>query len=422
MHHGREACRTIASSLIPPLLVYRASRAFTIATMLPSQRQEDFTDTARCTPRSLDDINLSVLVANDHFFVIDKPPDVRMDGQFDVTVKKLAMKALRDHPSADIHNLKWIHQLDFATSGVLCVGLTRAAAAAASSCFEHREVDKTYVAVLSGHLDVSKLPIALYEPVQEGVLPKRRKLSPVPANACWQTEAKAINASALWTALHELDVTTLSAEVGRQVPDMLAVSFEEYSRNAKRRKQLRKLLADAGVEVETVSSSATLARDSGVDAPAPPVQKALEEAELDAVLQTLREATPPCLFRAQGVEEKVIIRVPVAEVMGDFRMEPGHAGNPGKVSETELTVLGHAWYQVRSLSCALCVALIRIRTGRVRMSQRLCFIRELVGGISCAFIAWLLAIPSLATTPTTVYIGSWWMIALHQVSLACLIS
>jgi tRNA pseudouridine32 synthase/23S rRNA pseudouridine746 synthase len=44
------------------------------------------------------------------------------------------------------------HRLDFDTSGVLCIGLTRDALRSASKQFESRLVNKTYVALVSGHL------------------------------------------------------------------------------------------------------------------------------------------------------------------------------------------------------------------------------------------------------------------------------
>ena len=43
-----------------------------------------------------------------------------MNGDFNVTVEKLLLKWL---PGITIASMKWIHQLDYATSGVLCIGL-----------------------------------------------------------------------------------------------------------------------------------------------------------------------------------------------------------------------------------------------------------------------------------------------------------
>jgi 23S rRNA-/tRNA-specific pseudouridylate synthase len=57
-----------------------------------------------------------ILFKNDHFLLINKPFDVRMFGDFDLTVSKLLAKV---YPGMEF---KAVHQLDYATSGVLwCV-------------------------------------------------------------------------------------------------------------------------------------------------------------------------------------------------------------------------------------------------------------------------------------------------------------
>lgn len=58
--------------------------------------------------------------------LIDKPCDVRMDGDFPVTVEKLIHRWVAE-ATGTTPQLRLIHQLDFATSGVLCMGLTKSA-------------------------------------------------------------------------------------------------------------------------------------------------------------------------------------------------------------------------------------------------------------------------------------------------------
>lgn len=49
---------------------------------------------------------------------------------------------------------RFCHQLDFSTSGVLCVALSKAAAASAYKCFKERRVTKAYLALVRpGHGD-----------------------------------------------------------------------------------------------------------------------------------------------------------------------------------------------------------------------------------------------------------------------------
>ena len=48
--------------------------------------------------------------------------------------------------------LYWVHQLDSATSGALCIGLNKMAARMASQLFENRLVAKEYIAIVWGHI------------------------------------------------------------------------------------------------------------------------------------------------------------------------------------------------------------------------------------------------------------------------------
>ena len=77
----------------------------------------------RCSPPDIASIRRCVLLETEDFVIINKPCDVRMDGDFPVTVEKM----LRFwYPSGE--KFRWAHQLDFATSGVLCVARNKAAA------------------------------------------------------------------------------------------------------------------------------------------------------------------------------------------------------------------------------------------------------------------------------------------------------
>ncbi|GAB5036284.1 zinc metalloprotease pitrilysin subfamily a, partial [Nannochloropsis oceanica] len=113
----------------------------------------------RSEPRTLEEAGpLKVLYRKHDLLVIDKPPDVRMQGAFVVTVENLVRHycPLDAPPSLA---LKYIHQLDYATSGVLCLGLSRKAAAATAELFMNRQTEKEYVALVEGHLDPSLLPV-----------------------------------------------------------------------------------------------------------------------------------------------------------------------------------------------------------------------------------------------------------------------
>ncbi|KAG6967960.1 hypothetical protein JG688_00006059 [Phytophthora aleatoria] len=104
-------------------------------------------DDERGGPKSLEQLQLRILSRNEHFVVLNKGPDERMDGAFDVTLEKALA---RDFPQVD--KFRWIHQLDFATSGVLAVGANKEATATGCRLFREKQVQKEYLAVVRGHL------------------------------------------------------------------------------------------------------------------------------------------------------------------------------------------------------------------------------------------------------------------------------
>ena len=59
----------------------------------PNKSQSDLSaavaEDDRAGPASCAEQQLVILFQSEHFLVISKPPDVRMDGEFDVTVEKL---------------------------------------------------------------------------------------------------------------------------------------------------------------------------------------------------------------------------------------------------------------------------------------------------------------------------------------------
>ncbi|CAI5704144.1 unnamed protein product [Peronospora effusa] len=104
-------------------------------------------DNERGGPKTLQQLKLRVLARNENFVVLNKGPDERMDGAFDVTLEKALM---RDYP--EVEKFRWIHQLDFATSGVLLVGANKKATATGCRLFREKQVQKEYLAVVRGHL------------------------------------------------------------------------------------------------------------------------------------------------------------------------------------------------------------------------------------------------------------------------------
>ena len=85
-----------------------------------------------------------VLLRTADYVVVDKPPDVRMDGvNHDVTMQTLAEAWLGAVP-------RFCHRLDYGTSGLLLGAFSKRAAAVAGAAFERKTARKEYVSVVRG--------------------------------------------------------------------------------------------------------------------------------------------------------------------------------------------------------------------------------------------------------------------------------
>ncbi|CAG8481805.1 6898_t:CDS:2 [Funneliformis mosseae] len=93
---------------------------------------------------------IKILLHNDEFLVIDKPYDVRIDGDTSKghTVLSLLYNQIPNLPKP----LRNVHQLDHSTSGCYCLALTKKSAGIASVAFAKRRVDKYYLAIVRGWL------------------------------------------------------------------------------------------------------------------------------------------------------------------------------------------------------------------------------------------------------------------------------
>ncbi|CAJ1957264.1 unnamed protein product [Cylindrotheca closterium] len=121
-----------------------------------------------------------------NYLIFNKPPDLRMDGPYPSTVHKVLtfwfpppsintnnekellsrVSKLHQHNHVDDNALRPCHQLDYATSGILCVARTHEAASAAGVLWEGRKVSKSYLAVIHGHIKSNtSLPVLKSEVV-----------------------------------------------------------------------------------------------------------------------------------------------------------------------------------------------------------------------------------------------------------------
>ncbi|XP_034081029.1 RNA pseudouridylate synthase domain-containing protein 1 [Gymnodraco acuticeps] len=103
-------------------------------------------------PASLE--SLGVLFQSDDFIVVDKHWDIRIDSK--MWYEKHTVQAQLRHRFPQLadpstyYGFRFCHQLDFSTSGALCVALNKAAAGRAYRCFKDRTVTKAYLALVRG--------------------------------------------------------------------------------------------------------------------------------------------------------------------------------------------------------------------------------------------------------------------------------
>lgn len=116
-------------------------------------------------------------------------------------------------------------------------------------------------------------------------------------------------------------------------------TLDDYRNDSKLRKGLRKILKANGIEMEQIPSIGKTIVDND--------NETIESKKpSDIWLQGLYKPTENSVYRInENGKDKLIITVPVAEIDGDFRCEPGYEDNPGKSSETELEILSYGEYK-----------------------------------------------------------------------------
>ena len=98
-------------------------------------------------PPAPESVRQPILYRDAHFCVVDKPADVRIDGEHQVTATKLLSAQVGKELAPE---LRMCHQLDYATSGVMLFAFSKCAAGAAQMLFEQRTTKKRYLALVRG--------------------------------------------------------------------------------------------------------------------------------------------------------------------------------------------------------------------------------------------------------------------------------
>ncbi|EFC38634.1 predicted protein [Naegleria gruberi] len=118
--------------------------------------------------------NIPIIFKSRDVLVIDKPNDLHIDGDYELTVEKLINNYYpeMENPLEEIQHkpghtpsrrkLKFCHQLDYATSGILCLAFTRESCAKITYPFQQRTAQKQYLAVLRGHVLINDFEILTF--------------------------------------------------------------------------------------------------------------------------------------------------------------------------------------------------------------------------------------------------------------------
>uniref|UniRef100_UPI00398F668A RNA pseudouridylate synthase domain-containing protein 1 n=1 Tax=Pristiophorus japonicus TaxID=55135 RepID=UPI00398F668A len=107
--------------------------------------------------------NLCILYQSTDFLVVNKHWDIRIDSK--MWYEKLTVQSQLKHQFPELvdpdtyYGFRFCHQLDFSTSGALCIAFNKVAAAKAYRCFRDRLVTKVYLALVRGHVSTDRMMI-----------------------------------------------------------------------------------------------------------------------------------------------------------------------------------------------------------------------------------------------------------------------
>ncbi|KAG5279428.1 hypothetical protein AALO_G00077680 [Alosa alosa] len=123
-------------------------------------------------PASLE--NLCILYHSADYIVVNKHWDIRIDSKMWYEKQTVQSQLNHHFPSlvdpGTYYGFRFCHQLDFSTSGALCVALNKAAAGNAYRCFKDRLVTKAYLALLRGTVEKETMTLnfAIGKNTEEG--------------------------------------------------------------------------------------------------------------------------------------------------------------------------------------------------------------------------------------------------------------
>ncbi len=99
-------------------------------------------------------LDLEVIYEDEHLAVINKPAGILVNGNTLKTIDNALMQNLKKSPQPDAIRPRPAHRLDYATTGLLLVGKTTHSLCALNKMFEHKQIEKTYVAISIGAMNL----------------------------------------------------------------------------------------------------------------------------------------------------------------------------------------------------------------------------------------------------------------------------
>ena len=370
--------------------------------MIPHKCQEDIGEEfeVRCSPICVRDVlsipNL-VLYLSTNFLVIDKPPDLRMNGQFDATVEKVIQNLME---TKLINEFKWIHQLDFATSGVLCIGLNNEAGRLGSLAFENRVVYKEYLAIVHGHIQIDRFPrLESHPKFPCAKVLYKPDLCEVAPLETWQGRYMLNSLEQFYNVFqHFLKTTELNIDQKNIaiMNELASCTYDNFIHNRKLRKTLRKFLKSVNIHIDVGESNSdvgNLAVEADLAMPTKMTHNNSEHPIHSTSTQfTYSTSIPPRIYRyakdyspvpahmedpqcrtqsqtyvyernstdnlvphldissttstSTLPEDKIIINLPIAEIPENFKMKIGISEDEitGKDCETHVEILEYGYY------------------------------------------------------------------------------
>ncbi|XP_055769370.1 RNA pseudouridylate synthase domain-containing protein 1-like [Salvelinus fontinalis] len=112
-------------------------------------------------PASVD--SLKVLYQSCDYIIVDKHWDIRIDSKMwyekHTVQKQLGLRFPELADPGTYYGFRFCHQLDYSTSGVLCVALNKAAAGRVYHCFKDRRATKVYLALVRSWVEEEKMTV-----------------------------------------------------------------------------------------------------------------------------------------------------------------------------------------------------------------------------------------------------------------------